>query len=113
MQCASREACCARTLSSIYIHDLVGGRLGRMFDDLLREQAQADHAVLARVEGDGDARVEAVGNQVLRSRVETVEYKQSNHSKHKYTSKGSPGLQLRTVDVAQELGSMRVIPIGA
>ena len=68
MQCASHEACCARTLSSIYIHDLVGGRLGRMFDDLLREQAQADSAVLAGVEGDGDARVEAAGDQVLKAK---------------------------------------------
>ena len=68
MQCASREACCARALSSIYIHDLVGGRLGRFFDDLLREQAQADSAVLARVEGDGDARVEAAGDQVLKAK---------------------------------------------
>ena len=50
------------------IHDLVGARFGRFFDDLLREQAQADSAVLARVEGDSDARVEAVGDQVLKAK---------------------------------------------
>ena len=56
----------------LYIHDLVGARHGRILDDVLCEQAQADSAVLARVEGDGDARVEAVGDQVLRCRAVTV-----------------------------------------
>eukprot|EP00964_Phaeocystis_antarctica_P058157 scaffold34484_cov63-Phaeocystis_antarctica.AAC.2 len=34
--------------------------------------AQADSAVLARVEGDGNLRVEAVGDEVLRRRTVTV-----------------------------------------
>eukprot|EP00964_Phaeocystis_antarctica_P063676 scaffold38239_cov66-Phaeocystis_antarctica.AAC.2 len=38
--------------------------------ELPREQAQADRAVLARVKRDGDARVEAVCDQVLRCRLE-------------------------------------------
>ena len=37
--------------------------------ELPREQAQADCAVLARVKGDGDARVEAVCDKVLRRRL--------------------------------------------
>ena len=35
-------------------------------NELAREQAHADRAVLTRVEDDGDARVEAVGDQVLK-----------------------------------------------
>ena len=54
------------------IHDLVGDRPG-LLDDLLCEQAQADRAVLARVESDGDTRVETVGDQVLWRRAVTVQ----------------------------------------
>eukprot|EP00964_Phaeocystis_antarctica_P112398 scaffold76565_cov61-Phaeocystis_antarctica.AAC.7 len=57
-----RRLSCARTPKP--------GRGAARRAELPREQAQADRAVLAGVKGDGDARVKAVCDQVLRCRLE-------------------------------------------